>query len=99
GIDIVDHQAPTLVRLYSPANTTADLPTLLDIHGGGFVSGSVAMQHAFAVTVVRKLAVRVAVVEYRLAPENPFPAGLDDCFAALCWLYDEAASLGFDRGR
>ena len=99
GIDIVDHEIPTLVRVYSPANTTADLPTLLEIHGGGFTTGSVAMQHAFAVAVVRKLAVRVAVVEYRLAPENPFPAGLDDCYAALCWLHDEASSLGVDRDR
>jgi len=99
GIDIVDHHIPTLVRLYAPTNALRPLPTLLDIHGGGFVTGSVAMQHAFAVEVVRKLAVQVAVVEYRLAPENPFPAGLDDCYSALGWLHDHAASLGVDRDR
>jgi acetyl esterase len=99
GVDIIDYDIPALVRLYSPANTTEPLPTLLDIHGGGFVTGSITMQHAFAIDVVRKLGVRVAVVEYRLAPENPFPAGLDDCFAALCWLHDEAARLGVDRHR
>ena len=99
GIDIVDHEIPTLVRLYSPAHTPGPSPALLDIHGGGFVTGSIAMQHASAVNAVRTLGVRVAVVEYRLAPENPFPAGLDDCYAALCWLYDNAASLGIIQER
>ncbi len=87
------------VRMYSPEPAAQTLPVFLDIHGGGFVTGSIEMQHAFAVHVARKLGVKVAVVEYRLAPEHPFPAGVEDCYAALCWLHDDAAALGVDPQR
>lgn len=90
-----------LVRVYAPAGAVpaGGRPALLDIHGGGFVVGSVDMEHAFAVHVARNLDAVVAVVEYRLAPEHPFPAGLDDCYAALSWLHDEADALGVDSTR
>ena len=105
GVQIIDHEIrgpdgapPVRVRVYAPEEPApaGGRPALLDIHGGGFASGSIEMEHAFGVRVARDLGVIVAAVEYRLAPENPFPAGLDDCYAALCWLHDEAAVLGID---
>jgi acetyl esterase/lipase len=108
GVTIVDHQIPGAdgappvpVRVYAPGERApaGGRPALLDIHGGGFASGSIEMEHAFGVRVARDLGVMVAAVEYRLAPEDPFPAGLDDCYAALCWLHDDAAVLGIDTAR
>ena len=49
--------------------------------------------------VAKDLGALVAAVEYRLAPEDPFPAGLEDCYATLCWLHDEASALGVDTAR
>jgi acetyl esterase/lipase len=93
--------APSIpVRVYAPADAhSAARPGLLDIHGGGFCSGSIEMEHAIAVRIVRDLGAVVVVVEYRLAPEHPFPAGADDCFAALQWMHREADDLGVDPAR
>jgi acetyl esterase len=108
GISVTDHRVPgpdgapdVHVRCYAPeqAPPTTGRPALLDIHGGGFVSGSIEMEHAFAAELARELGVVVAAVEYRLAPEHPFPAGLDDCYAALCWLHANATELGVDADR
>jgi acetyl esterase/lipase len=99
GIAITDHEVSALVRVYAPTDEAGSVPALLDIHGGGFISGSIAMEHAFAVNLVRKLGIKVATVEYRLAPEHPFPAGLDDCYAALTWLHANASTLGVDADR
>ena len=108
GIVITDHRAPgpgdapdVLVRVYAPDGTqpSAGRPALLDIHGGGFTSGSIEMEHGFCASVVRRLGIVAATVEYRLAPEHPFPAGIEDCYAALCWLHDAADELGVDRDR
>jgi acetyl esterase len=108
GLRIVDHDvpgpggaSPVLVRVYCP-DAPAPIggrPALLDIHGGGFVLGDITMQHGIAAIVARELGALVAVVEYRLAPEHPFPAGVEDCYAALRWLHDEASTLGVDTAR
>jgi acetyl esterase/lipase len=74
-------------------------PALLDVHGGGFVLGSAAMELAFAVQVARELGAVVVAPDYRLAPEHPFPAGLDDCYAVLRWMADDAGALGIDPAR
>ena len=70
-------------RVYRP--TAVELPVggLLYLHGGGFCLGSVALEHASAVALCRDLGVVVVSVEYRLAPEHPYPAGLEDCYAGL----------------
>jgi acetyl esterase/lipase len=108
GIVVADHHAPgpegaadVLVRVYAPEGPAPDggRPALLDIHGGGFVVGSIAMEHAFAASVARELGAVVAAVEYRLAPEHPFPAPVEDCYAALSWLHASAADLGVDPDR
>ena len=74
-------------------------PVLVFFHGGGFFIGSIDTHDP----VCRELAARsgwlVVSVEYRLAPEHPFPAAADDCFAALQWCAAEAASIGGDPPR
>jgi acetyl esterase len=62
----------------------------LHIHGGGFVLGAVDEQDVLLDTIARHANVAVVSVEYRLAPENPFPAAPDDCEAAACWLIENA---------
>jgi acetyl esterase len=106
GLSIVDRMVPgppggsdVAVRIYAPGERSVPLPGLLDIHGGGFAFGSIDMEHAGAARLARELGVVVVTVEYRLAPENPFPAGLDDCYAALCWMVGEASELGIDPDR
>ena len=72
---------------------------LLWIHGGGYVLGDTAMEDTWCAKVARELNVLVVSVDYRLAPENPFPAPLDDCHAALSWLVELSRTLGVDRDR
>ncbi|MEY8760190.1 alpha/beta hydrolase [Chryseobacterium tongliaoense] len=84
-------------RLYRPEGKTGSKsPAVVYLHGGWFISGSYETHDA----IVRKLAnatgAAVLFVDYRLAPEYPFPAGLDDCAAATKWLIDHAESLGID---
>jgi acetyl esterase len=106
GLDIEDRRIPgpegapdVAVRVYAPSDRTAPVPGVLHIHGGGFFGGSVDLEHGGSVKTARELGVVVVSVEYRLAPENPFPAGLEDCYAALTWLHDHADELGVDIGR
>jgi acetyl esterase len=108
GVVTSDHLAPgpegapdVPVRVYAPEGPApaGGRPALLDIHGGGFTTGSIEMEHAFCASVVRNLGIIAATVEYRLAPEHPFPAGIDDCYAALRWLHDRGEELGVDPHR
>jgi acetyl esterase/lipase len=101
GVEIEDRSIPVPIRIYSPAADPPPngRPALLDIHGGGFAVGSIEMEHAFACQIVREVGATVVTVEYRLAPEHPFPAGLDDCYAALCWMHEHADELHLDPQR
>jgi acetyl esterase/lipase len=108
GIAVTDHAVPradgtgdVLVRVYAPDGDAppAGRPALLDIHGGGFCVGDIEMEHAFATGVARELGAVVATPEYRLAPEDPFPAGLEDCYAALAWMHAQADAFGIDPAR
>lgn len=74
-----------VVHLYEPAERTGR-GAVLWIHGGGYVAGVPEAEHAWCARIARDLGVPVANVGYRLAPEHPFPAGLEDCHAALRWL-------------
>jgi len=94
---VEDHQAPgpagpVAVRVYRPSADPA-LPALVYFHGGGWMMGSIATHDALCRNLASHAGVAVASVEYRLAPEHKFPAGLDDCYAATCWLADHAESL------
>lgn len=88
------------MRLYWPDGTQrAPLPALLFIHGGGFVIGSIESRDPQCRILCGEVPCIVATPDYRLAPEHPFPAGPDDCWAALQWLVANANSLGVDRAR
>jgi acetyl esterase/lipase len=90
---------PVRVRLYTPQNVVGAVPVLVWIHGGGFIIGSPEQDEANNISIVRELGIAVAAVAYRLAPEHPFPAPLEDCYAALRWLHAGAAALGLKRDR
>ncbi|MGH9079640.1 MAG: alpha/beta hydrolase [Acidimicrobiales bacterium] len=102
---ISDHLVPhpggpeVLVRVYRPDERSRPRAGLLYMHGGGFVIGTIETEEMNATTLARDLGIVVASVDYRLAPENPYPAGLDDCSAALEWLHRGAEEFGIDAGR
>jgi acetyl esterase/lipase len=93
-------EAPEVpVRVYTPADRTGPLSGLVLIHGGGFAIGDLELEHPIASRVAAEVGVVVVSVDYRLAPEDPFPAGVEDCYAALLWTAAKAGSLGIDPGR
>jgi acetyl esterase/lipase len=87
------------VVLYKPDDLAAGAPVVLQIHGGGFLFGTAELGDPRNRAMARAVGCAVASVEYRLAPETVFPAGLDDCYAALLWLHGHAAQLGLDPAR
>jgi acetyl esterase/lipase len=74
------------VRLHRPTTTTVPTAALLWIHGGGLLFGSAKQDDEICRRIASRLGVLVASVDYRLAPEHPFPAALDDCYDAMRWL-------------
>jgi acetyl esterase len=88
------------VRIYRPvAPVSEPMPGVVEIHGGGFIMGDLEMTDGFCDRVAAEFPAVVVSVQYRLAPEHPFPAGIDDCYAALTWLADNAEDLGIDPAR
>lgn len=105
-VDVQDLQIPgppgapdVKVRVYRPKEVDGLVGAALYLHGGGFVLGSVDTEHAGAAAIAIELGVVVVSVDYRLAPEDPFPAAIEDCYFALVWLRDMAAELGVDLDR
>jgi acetyl esterase len=84
---------PLAVRVYRPTGLQGALPCLLYLHGGGWVMGGLAASHSICAWLTSDARVAVASVAYRLAPQAPFPAALDDAEAALRWV---AGELSFD---
>jgi len=87
------------VRIYRPENQSVLLPALLWIHGGGYMLGELDNEDFTAKNYVLAGNCVVVSVDYRLAPENPFPAPLEDCYAALKWLATNADELRVDKSR
>lgn len=104
-IDGLDGDPQLTVRVYVPRNDGANAavgkkrPGLLCIHGGGMWTGSIDSEHAKFAEYARDLDAVVVSVDYRLAPEHPYPAGLRDCFAALQWFASQVEELGVDPER
>jgi acetyl esterase/lipase len=86
------------VRIYTPERIAAPA-AIFDVHGGGFVVGNLDIDHPSNLRYARELGVVVVSVDYRLAPEAPYPAGIEDCYAALVWVAKNAAELGIDPNR
>ena len=87
------------VRLYAPHAAPTPGPLLVYFHGGGWVQGSVQTHDASCRLLAHLSGVRVMSVDYRLAPEHPYPAAVEDALAAYAWAADHADRLGADPAR
>jgi acetyl esterase/lipase len=87
------------VRIYRPREAVGLLPCILHIHGGGFVTGSAAMMEPVHRSLSLGQNCVIVAVDYRLAPETRFPGAIEDCYAALVWLFNQAAALRVDPQR
>lgn len=97
--EIEGPDGPLRLRIYRPPSESSVLPVVVFIHGGGWTVGDLdtcddqARMHAAGAGAV------VVSIDYRLAPEHPFPAAVDDVWAAFGWVAEHAADLGADAGR
>lgn len=85
--------------LYIPKAHAEPRPGYVHVHGGGYVMGSPEGSDLTNIAICSRLGVVVLSVAYRLAPEHPIPAPLDDCYAGLAWMHENAERLGVDRNR
>ena len=109
--DVVPLQVPGAdgdldARLYVPRSqassrfsSTTGGPLLFFAHGGGMIYGDLDSHDALCRFLAERADLRVLAVDYRLAPEHPFPAPVDDCWAAFSWVADNASRLGADPTR
>ncbi|UYM04119.1 alpha/beta hydrolase [Solicola gregarius] len=87
------------MRVYRPAGATGSLPGVVAFHGGGFVLGDPEQAEWLCSQVAVRTRAVVVSAEYRLAPEHPYPAAIDDAWSATRWAYDNADELDIDRDR
>jgi len=85
--------------LMSPRSLGDNAPCLIYIHGGGFVLAAAGYHYKNAMRYAKEVGCRVVFVNYRLAPQNPHPVFFEDCYAAMCWAYRNAGTLGIDASR
>jgi acetyl esterase/lipase len=86
GVEVITLASGAGVRLFRAAGPPGRQAALLWIHGGGYVMGNAQQDDRLCRRFSKRLGITVASVEYRLAPEHPYPAPLEDCYAALTWL-------------
>jgi len=97
---VAEHQGARVpVRIYRPSAAHAPLATVVFFHGGGFVLGSVELSENIARKLCRDMDAVIVSVDYRLAPEHPFPAAHDDAVTATSWALRNVAALGGDSTR
>jgi acetyl esterase/lipase len=94
-----DNAAGVPVRLYEPRDRTALLPAIVYVHGGGFVLGSVDAARATCEDLAERVGALVVSPRYRVAPEDPYPAAVEDVYAVLRWVAASADELGVDPAR
>ena len=100
---VEDREIPGLagnipIRMYNPEGD-GPFPLLMFFHGGGFVSGSIERHDPLCRNIVQASGYKVISVEYRLAPEHPFPAAPEDCYIATTWVHEHAEELNGDKSR
>lgn len=86
------------IRIYRPDQVSAPA-AVYTVHGGGFIAGNLDTEQGLGVKLARELGVVVVAVDYRLAPETPFPGPLEDVYAGLLWLSENASELSVDPER
>ena len=86
-------------RIYRPPHASGSIPTLIYLHGGGWVMGSITTHDPFCRLLCEASGVAILSVEYRLAPEQPFPAGLQDAFESVAWAQRHFEQWHGDPGR
>jgi acetyl esterase/lipase len=86
GLEVLVLGSGVGVRLHRPIDVSQPTPALVWLHGGGYVMGTAQQDDAVCHRFARELGITVAAVDYRLAPEHPYPAALEDCYSALTWL-------------
>lgn len=87
------------VRIFTPTGGRSPKAAVIDLHGGGFAIGTTRMDDQLNIAIAREVDAVVVSVEYRLAPEHPFPIPAQDCYDALVWVAEQAEQLGVDRDR
>lgn len=90
---------PLPLRFYTPRGLKGPAPALVYFHGGGWIYGDLDTHDAFCRVLAEEAQVRIVSVDYRLAPEAPFPAAFDDNWAAWKWITENAQGLGIDASR
>jgi len=98
-LTVAGAEGPIAARLYTPTGFLPPGPCLVYFHGGGFVIGDLETHDGHCRRLAAGSDARVLAVDYRLAPEHPFPAGHDDALAATRWVFDHAAEIGVDPAR
>ena len=103
-IDIEDMLVPgpsgnVALRIYRPTSLSSESPALYWMHGGGFLIGSPLQDERSNIDFARELNISVIAVTYRLAPDAPAPAAVEDAYAGLEWVWENAPELGIDRDR
>jgi triacylglycerol lipase len=87
------------LHIYRPRGATEALPCIYHIHGGGYVAGAAKEVEAMHRPLVAALGCILVSVDYRLAPETPFPGPVEDCYAGLAWTFANAGARGIDAAR
>lgn len=95
----LDAGVPLRARHYAPAESGGPHPMLVYYHGGGFTYGDLETHDGVCRVLCKHAGAHVLAIDYRLAPEHPFPAAVEDARAALRWAYQHAGLLGADPGR
>lgn len=96
---IADHSHALTVRITRPKDAVTERPGLLWMHGGGLIAGYVEQDDPILSHLASTVGCVIVSVDYRLAPEHPFPAAIEDCWYAYRWMRKHARSLGIDADR
>ena len=105
GVRVEERRIPTdgapsvRVLIYTPPNIAGSLPVHIDIHGGGYISGTADIDSVLCRQLCAAVGCAVVSIDYRLAPEVQYPGALDDCYGVLEWVAREGQSINLDGSR